>query len=172
MLDSSVRFLDSLIAIIGKSVALLVLGMGGLICMEMFSRGAFGVSQPWTHEMSTWLLTAFIFLGGPLALLRGNFVRVDVIFGRLSPRSQALMDTTVSTVLALLFIGVLIWRGGELFLSSYAMNERSATGSWGGPVWLPKLMVPAGSCLLLVAWLTHILKVWQKVLTGPGKDDV
>jgi len=168
MLDSTVRFLDSLLTVIGKSVALLVLGMGGLICLEMVSRGAFGISQPWTHEMSTWLLTTFIFLGGPYALLRGHFVRVDVVFGRLSPRSQALMDTTVSTALAALFIGVLIWRGGELFLSSYAMNERSATGSWGGPVWVAKLMVPAGSCLLALAWLTHILKAWQKALKGPS----
>ncbi len=165
MLNAIIRRLEALLTGLGQLVSLLVLGMATLICLELFSRGLFQTSQPWVQDLSSWLLTVFIYLGGPYALLRGNFVRVDVIFGRLTPRTQAVIDTVFSTTLAALFIGVLIWRGGEFFLNSYAMGERSATGSWGGPVWVAKSMVPIGGALLLLAWVLHVLKAWQQVLT-------
>src|SRR5690606_31487486 len=115
-----------------------------LIIFEMASRGLFAQSFPWTQDISAWLLTIFVMIGGPYALLRGQFVRVDLIFARLSKRNQAIVDTFLSTALLVLFVGVLVWRGGDFFLSSYAMTERSATGAWGGPVWIPKLMIPLG----------------------------
>ncbi len=164
MLDRVVRILDGALTAIGRGVSFLVLAMIGLIGFEMIARGAFGQPSAWAHELSTWLLTALIFLGGPYALLRGNFVRVDVVFGGLGPRAKALVDTFCSSLFAAVFIGVLIWMGGDFFASSFAMGERSATGGWGGPVWAAKLLVPLGGVLLGLAWLGHVLRLWRDVL--------
>ncbi|HYG41420.1 MAG TPA: TRAP transporter small permease subunit [Bordetella sp.] len=161
MLDALTRAIDGVLGAIGRFVSLFVLGMMALILFEMVARGVFSQSLPWTQEISTWLLTIFVMIGGPYALLRGQFVRVDVIFARLSHRNRAIVDTFLSTTLLVLFVGVLVWRGGDFFLSSYAMNEQSATGSWGGPVWIPKLMIPVGGAMLGLAWLSHLLHLWR-----------
>lgn len=161
MVESLIRMIERVVSGLGRAVSFLVLGMMGLIVVEMVSRGMFERSLPWTHELSSWLLTTFIFLGGPYALLRGQFVRVDVVFERLSPRARFLVDLLFSTTLFAAFVGVLVWRGGDFFMSSFAMGERSATGVWGGPVWLVKLMIPLGSSLLCLAWVAHLLRSWR-----------
>ncbi|PLC52637.1 hypothetical protein CR155_17795 [Pollutimonas nitritireducens] len=161
MLDGITRIIDGFLAAIGRFVSLFVLAMIALIVLEMVSRGALSYSLSWTQEISTWLLTVFVMIGGPYALLRGHFVRVDIFFARLSRQNQKYVDTFLSTTLLVLFVGVLVWRGGDFFLSSFAMGERSATGAWAGPVWLPKLMIPLGGGLLGLAWLSHLLHLWR-----------
>lgn len=168
-MERLIRSIDALLAGIGRVVALLVLVMIGVTVMEMAGRGLFAHPTPWAHELSSWLLTAFIFLGGPYALSRGQFVRVDVFHEHYGPRMRAIVDTCVSTIVFVLFAYALIWVGGKFALSSFAMDERSATGGWGGPVWVAKAMMPIGSVLLCLAWLSHILKLWRDV--GAGRTD-
>src|SRR5690606_17218831 len=108
MLDTLTRTIDRAISTIGRAVALLVLVMIALIVTEMFSRGVLGYSLPWVQDLCAWLLTILIMIGGPYALLRGQFVRVDIVFARLSPKNKALVDTLFSTALIALFVWVLV----------------------------------------------------------------
>jgi len=165
MLDTLARAIDRTLQWLGRVVALTVLGMIALITVEMFSRGVLNISLPWVQDLCAWLLTALIMLGGPYALLRGQFVRVDIVFARMSPRNKAIVDSIFTTVLLALFIWVLVTKGGDFFLSSFAMNERSATGSWGGPVWVAKLMVPLGGVLLGFAWFAYLVRIWHALKT-------
>lgn len=171
MRDSMIRIIDGLLGAIGRGVSLLVPAMIVLIVLEMVLRGGFNRPTPWAHELSGWLLTIFVFLGGPYALIRGKFVRVDVVYGQMSPRSRLLVDTFVSTLLVVVFVGVLFWLGGKFFLTSYGVGEVSATGNWRGPVWAAKLMVPLGSLLLLLGWLSHLLHLWQDAARSKGGDE-
>lgn len=164
MLDKIIAILEAFIAAIGKTVALFVLAIIGLMIFEMVSRGMFSHSVAWAGDVSTWLLVSFIFLGGPWAMAQGNFVRVDALHEHFSPLAKAIIDSTVSTILFALFIGVLLKFGGEFALKSFAMGERSATGNWGGPLWLPKAMIPVGATLLCVAWLLNLLRLWRDAL--------
>lgn len=163
MLDTLARGIDRTLSIIGRVVALGVLAMIALITAEMFSRGVLGISLPWVQDLCAWLLTALIMLGGPYALLRGQFVRVDIVFARLSVKGKAIVDSLFTTVLLAIFIWVLVVKGGDFFLSSFAMDERSATGSWNGPVWVAKFMVPFGGALLGFAWFAYLVRIWREV---------
>lgn len=165
MLHTLAQIIERALSTIGRAVALLVLLMIALITIEMFARGVMGISFPWVQDLGSWLLTILIMIGGPYALLRGQFVRVDILFARLRPKQKALVDTIFSTTLMALFVGVLVVKGGDFFLSSYAMGERSATGAWGGPIWVAKLMVPLGGTLLAVAWLAHLIRSWHEATT-------
>lgn len=164
MLDLSIDLLERIIGAIGRSVALFVLVIIGVMIFEMVSRGAFGHSVSWAGDLSSWLLVAFIFLGGPWAMARGNFVRVDAVFEHFPPLVKALVDTFLSTILFAALIGVLLSYGYDFAMKSFAMGERSATGGWDGPVWLAKAMVPAGATLLIAAWLLNLLKSWRTVI--------
>jgi len=169
MLDKTIAILEAFIVALGKTVALFVLAIIGLMIFEMVSRGVFSHSVTWAGDVSTWLLVSFIFLGGPWAMARGNFVRVDALHEHFSPLAKAIIDSTISTILFALFIGVLLKFGGEFALKSFAMGERSATGNWGGPLWLPKAMMPVGAALLCVAWVLNLLRLWRDALR-PGTD--
>ncbi|RDD61223.1 TRAP transporter small permease subunit [Ferruginivarius sediminum] len=160
MLDLTFRWIDRVIAGIGRAAALLVLVVIALVVYEIIARGAFNMPSSWAHELSTWLITALIFLGGPYALAKDHFVRVDIFYGQMGSRTRAIVDTTVSTALFLIFVGVLLWLGGELALRSIAIDERSATGAWGGPVWAAKSLLPIGAVLLVLAWLSRLYRLW------------
>jgi TRAP-type mannitol/chloroaromatic compound transport system permease small subunit len=168
MLRTVIDVLERVIAGIGRVVALFVLAIIAIMLYEMFSRAVLGWSVRWASDVSTWLLVSFIFLGGPWALARGKFVRVDAIHEHFSPLTRAIIDTVVSTALFALFVWVLLSFGYEFALKSFAMGERSATGDWGGPVWLAKAMVPVGSALLVLAWVLNILRSWRDALHGRG----
>lgn len=163
MLNNTINILERFIEGIGRIVALFVLVIIAVMVFEMIARASFGRSIRWASDVSTWLLVAFIFLGGPWAMARGNFVRVDALYEHFSPLLKALVDTFVSTALFVLLIWVLLWFGSDFALKSFAMGERSATGGWGGPVWLPKAMLPIGSALLVLAWLLNVLRSWREV---------
>lgn len=167
MLHTLAQIIERALSTIGRAVALLVLLMIALITIEMFARGVMGISFPWVQDLSNWLLTILIMIGGPYALLQGRFVRVDILFARLSPKQKAIVDTIFSTTLMSLFVWVLVAKGSDFFLSSYSMGERSATGAWDGPVWLAKLMIPLGGTLLAVAWLAHLIRSWHEAVALP-----
>ena len=158
MLERIAVGIDALSAAIGRAVSLLIFIMIAIIAVEVVSRYFFNRPTAWVQDFSGWLQVAYVFLGAAFALQRGYMVRVDVIYGRLSPRLQAIIDLTLSTVLFICFAAVLIWKGMEFALASYRMGEVSASGVWGGPVWPAKFLVPIGMALLALAWLAQICR--------------
>ncbi|MZR30040.1 TRAP transporter small permease subunit [Sneathiella litorea] len=163
-------YIDRALELVGKTIAMLVFLMIGVIVFEMAARGLFDMPTSWAHEFTSWLLTLFIFLGGPWALAKGQFVRVDVFHAKMSPKKRALVDTFVSTLLFALFVAVLIWLGGKFAISSFHIGERSATGGWAGPVWVPKFAIPLGCILLSFAWISHLIRLWVAVVDGTNKE--
>lgn len=162
MIERVIRLIDAVIAGIGKAAAFLVLAIIAVIIVEMVARGGFGRSQPWANDVTSWLLAALIFLGGPWALANGNFVRVDALYDRFGWRTRALIDTVVTTALFILFCGTLFWFGWTFFARSLAILETSASGNWGGPVWLAKGLLPLGAVMLALAWISHVYHLWQR----------
>jgi TRAP-type mannitol/chloroaromatic compound transport system permease small subunit len=167
MLERLIGWIDTAVAAIGKGASFLTLLMTALIVLEMVSRSFFGTSWGWVYDLSGWLLAAYIFLGGAWTLQRGQFVRVDILFTRFSPRTRALVDLVAGTALFVLFAGALLWLGTRFAWQSFLMNEVSATGAWDAPVYVAKALLPIGVVLLCLAWLSHILKLWRNGLRSP-----
>ena len=136
VLEHLIRWIDTAVEAIGKGASLLTLLMTALIVLEMVSRSFFGTSWGWVYDLSGWLLAAYVFLGGAWTLQRGQFVRVDILFMRFSPRVKALVDLFASTALFVLFAGALLWLGTRFAWQSFMMNEVSATGAWQAPVYV------------------------------------
>ena len=158
-MDAVIRSIDAVVALVGKTVSVVVVAMTGIIIFEMTTRGLFGVASPWAYDLSGWLLATYIFLGGAYALQQNRFVRVDILYTRFRPRTRALIDATIGTVLFVLFAGTLLRLGSDFALRSIEMREVSATGAWQGPVYVAKTMLPIGVLLLCLAWLSHVLKL-------------
>jgi TRAP-type mannitol/chloroaromatic compound transport system permease small subunit len=168
-MDRLLAWLDAVTAGIGRAVSLAIFVMIAVIAFEVVARYFFNAPTAWAQDVSGWLQVAYVLLGGAFALQSGYFVRVDVLYARLPRRVQAAIDLTLTTTLFVCFASVLIWKGSEVALQSFRMGEISATGSWRGPVWPAKFLIPAGVALLSLAWLAHVLRQ-IRVLLRPNES--
>jgi TRAP-type mannitol/chloroaromatic compound transport system permease small subunit len=168
-----VALVHGLNAAIGRAVSLFIYVMIFVIMYETLARYFFNAPTAWAHDVSGWLQVAYVFLGGAYALQKGYLVRVDVLYASLSPRAQATIDLTASTVMFVCFATVMIWKGSTLALQSFAMGETSSTGVWRGPVYPAKFMVPIGMGLLCLAWLARMAQQFARLVdpSAPNPDD-
>lgn len=151
------RAIDALTERIGKIalwvVLIVVLISAGNAVMRYtlnFSSNAFLEVQ--------WNLFGLIFLScSGYTLLRNEHVRIDLISGRFSKRTQAWID-----VFGILFflmpmavaILVLSW---PVFLHAFESNEMSNSAG-GLIVWPARFMVPAGFLLLIAQAISELIK--------------
>jgi TRAP-type mannitol/chloroaromatic compound transport system permease small subunit len=115
-------------------------------------------------EIQWYLFAACVMLGAAHVLRVNEHIRVDVIYGRYSGRTQALIDLVGLVVFMLPSMLVMIWYSWPLFMKMVLSGEMSSNA--GGLIrWPAMLMLPLGFGLLLaqgvseavkrVAWLQH-----------------
>ena len=100
--------------------------------------------------------TVFLFLAG-YTLLRNEHVRIDVIAGRLSKRTQTWIDI-FGTLFFLLPMAILImWLSWPVFVDTYVHHEIS-TNAGGLIIWPARLLVPIGFALLVLQGISELIK--------------
>ncbi|WP_161601020.1 TRAP transporter small permease subunit [Pseudooceanicola batsensis] len=161
-----IRIIDTIMIWLGRLAMMLVPIILVLILAEIGYRAVVGRSLTFVEDLASWLLVAVVSLGGPPTLMRGEFVRVDAAYDHYGPRAKALLDTVLSTALMACFLYAMVWLGSNFAMKSFNTGEVSATGSWDGPVWVAKALIPLGSALLGLAWISHVLKLWVDVRAG------
>ena len=115
-------------------------------------------------EIQWYLFAACVMLGASQVLRVNEHVRVDVLYGRYSGRTQALIDLVGFVFFLLPSMAVMIYYAWPLFAKMYVSGEMSSNA--GGLIrWPAMLMLPLGFTLLFaqgvsesikrVAWLAH-----------------
>ena len=115
-------------------------------------------------EIQWYLFAACVMLGASQVLRVNEHVRVDVLYGRYSGRTQALIDLVGFVFFLLPSMAVMIYYAWPLFAKMYLSGEMSSNA--GGLIrWPAMLMLPLGFTLLFaqgvsesikrVAWLAH-----------------
>ncbi|MFZ7126455.1 MAG: TRAP transporter small permease subunit [Desulfobacterales bacterium] len=136
-----------------------------MLIPEVISRYIFNHSFLFVHDIAIWLCGAMYLLGGAYTLQKNGHVNVDIIYSRFRPRTQALLNL-IAYPLFCAFCGVLAWEGSKLFWDSFQVFEKTVT-PWGGPVWLFKLTLPLGACLIL---LQGFAKFVRDIRVAFGKE--
>lgn len=115
-------------------------------------------------EIQWYLFAACVMLGASQVMRVNEHVRVDVLYGRYSGRTQALIDLAGLLLCVVPSMIVMIHFALPLFVKMYGSGEMSNNA--GGLIrWPAMLMLPLGFALLLlqalseaikrVAWLAH-----------------
>ncbi len=151
------RAIDALNEWVGRAVYWLVLIVALVSAGNAASRYGLGASSNAWLEAQWYLFSAIFLLAAGYTLKHNGHVRIDVIYGRLAPRSRALIDL-VGTLLFLLPMTLLImWLSWAGFAESYAIGEVSPDA--GGLLrWPVKLLIPLGFALLALQGLSEIIK--------------
>lgn len=151
-----VRFVDGMNRRIGRLVIYLALLLLGILLYAALSKGFASISPIWTVEMAQFTLTAYYMLGGAYSLQNGAHVRMDLFYGRWSPRRQALVDCF--TVIGLLvYLGVLLY--GAVESTAYVMETgQRRPSAWQPMLWPIRLIMTVGILLMLLQALSAFFK--------------
>ena len=113
-------------------------------------------SNAWL-EIQWYLYAAMFMLASAHTLKRDEHVRIDVIVGRFSRRTQVWIDLFGFLVFMLPICLVILWFGIPFALTSIQSAEMSSNAG-GLIVWPAKLLVPAGFALLVLQGISETIK--------------
>jgi len=139
------RFVDR----VGQASAWLSLVIVGLMSVNVVLRFLFSIGSVWSQELEWHLLVPLILFGSAYALRHGEHVRVDIVYGRLSPRTQAAIDL-FSALLGVAISALFIYFSLNYVQQSYVIDEGSPDPGGLPHRYLLKALLPVGFALFLL----------------------
>jgi TRAP-type mannitol/chloroaromatic compound transport system permease small subunit len=151
------RSIDRLSEWVGRWVAWLVLGAVLISAVNAAVRKAFNTSSNAYLEIQWYLFAAVFLLAAGYTMLRQGHVKIDVISGRFSKRTQIWIDVIGLAGFVLPLVYVVIHLSVPLVIRSYVMNEYSSNA--GGLIrWPVFALLPAGFALLGIQAISELIK--------------
>ncbi len=149
--------IDGLNQRVGRTVQWLILFMVLISSGNAMVRYIFNNSSNAWLEVQWYLFAAVFLLCAGYTLQRNEHIRIDVIAGRLSRKTQLWIDI-VGTVAFLFPMALLIMTlSWPMFMKSFIHTEMSSDA--GGLLrWPVKLLIPAGFFLLLLQGASELIK--------------
>lgn len=135
-----------------------------MMSYEVVSRYLFNAPTVWSGELCQYGMCFASLLGGGYALIKDQHVRVDIVFRFFNFKQRAFIELATWWVVVL-FLLVLIWKGGELTIDAYLGDERSMT-LLELPMFYSLAMVPVGAALLLIQTIIRMVRNVLNLLLG------
>ena len=120
-------------------------------------------------ELQWHMLAILVMLGMSYALARDQHVRVDLVYGMLSPRKKAMMDLLGDVLFLLPFCVIIGWLSLSFVEFSYNTGEKSDYGGLSDR-YLVKAFLPIGFVFLGITGIGRILIHLSRIF-GPPVDD-
>ncbi len=151
------RAIDRCSEFVGRWVAWLVLAAVLISAANAIVRKVFNNSSNAFLEIQWYLFAAVFLLAAGYTLLRQEHVKIDVISGRFSKRTQIWIDIVGLTCFLLPFVVVVFWMVLPLVANAYTSGEMSSNA--GGLIrWPVYAMLPAGLLLLGIQAISELIK--------------
>jgi TRAP-type mannitol/chloroaromatic compound transport system permease small subunit len=151
------RLIDRMSEFIGKWVAWLVLAAVLISALNASVRKAFNTSSNAYLEIQWYLFAAVFLLAAGYTMLRQEHVKIDVISGRFSKRTQIWIDIVGLVVFVLPLVYTVIRLSVPLVIRAYEMNEYSSNA--GGLIrWPVFAVLPLGFLLLGIQAISELIK--------------
>jgi len=147
---------DRLNSGLGRALALSIFVVTLVVLWEVFVRGVVGQATTWANETTIYLSACAYLVSGGYALAHRRHVRIDVIYDRLSPRTQVRLDL-FTFLFFLIYVGALIWVGTTLAWGSFLEGEGTGT-PWNPRIWPVKFAIPLAGLLLLLQGIANLLR--------------
>ncbi len=156
------RGIDRLNDTIGSGIYWLCFAMVLVAAFNSIVRyGGRFVGVDWSSNAyleAQWYLFSIVFLLGAAYTLRHDgHVRVDVIFGRLTPKKQAWIDLAGTVLFLIPFCALMIWVSVPTVADSWSVMEMSPDPG-GLPRYPIKTLIPLAFVLLTLQALSMIIR--------------
>jgi TRAP-type mannitol/chloroaromatic compound transport system permease small subunit len=151
------RAIDDLNEAIAGTVSWALLAAVLICAGNALIRYSFNTSSNAWLEIQWYLYATMFMLAAAHTLKRDEHVRIDVVVGRFSKRTQVWIDL-FGYVFFLLPICLLILWFGIPFAKLSIQSMEMSSNAGGLIVWPAKLLVPAGFALLVLQGISEIIK--------------
>jgi TRAP-type mannitol/chloroaromatic compound transport system permease small subunit len=121
------------------------------------SRYTISVSSNAWLEIQWYMFAVMFMLGASYTLCRNEHVRVDIIYGQLSTRTQIWVDLIGGILFLLPATLILTWLSWPVFYNSWVGDEMSSNAN-GLIRWPVKLFLPLGFALLSLQGFSEVVK--------------
>jgi TRAP-type mannitol/chloroaromatic compound transport system permease small subunit len=169
----AINFIDRFVKRVGQVGSLLILPLIVVTVFDVITRKIIFIQQfilesplhnilsPTKLQELEWHLHASIFLlAFGFTYLSNAHVRVDLIRESLSPRKQMLIELLGLCLLALPYLGILIWYAWEFVHASFVQQEVSPSMNGLPYRWIIKSVFLAGITLLCLAVVSTIVRIF------------
>jgi TRAP-type mannitol/chloroaromatic compound transport system permease small subunit len=150
------RFVDR----VGRGISWLALVIVVLMSVNVILRYLFSIGSVWGQELEWHLLVPLILFGSAYALRHGEHVRVDIVYGRLSPKTRTRVDL-LSALLAVAIAALFVWLSLHYVEQAYVIDEGSPDPGGLPHRYLLKSLLPIGFALFLVQGIAWALRSWR-----------
>jgi TRAP-type mannitol/chloroaromatic compound transport system permease small subunit len=151
------RLIDGLNEKIAETVSWALLAAVLICTLNAVVRYTFNASSNAWLEIQWYLYAAMFMLASAHTLKRDEHVRIDVVVGRFSKRTQAWIDLLGFLFFMLPICLLILWYGIPFARLSIQSGEMSSNAG-GLIVWPAKLLVPLGFALLILQAVSEIIK--------------
>lgn len=149
--------IDALTERIGKGLIWLVLVMTLISAGNAIMRYTINYSSNAFLEIQWYLFSAIFLLGAGYTLMKNDHVRIDVITGRFSQRTQNWIDIFGILVFLMPMALAILWMSWPVFVNSFNSSEMS-NNAGGLIIWPARLMIPVGFFLLVIQGFSELIK--------------
>ncbi|BAL94866.1 TRAP transporter small permease subunit [Rubrivivax gelatinosus] len=151
------RLIDALNEFVGRHLAWLVLAMVLISATNAVARKVFAASSNAFLEIQWYLFAAVFLLAAGYTLLRQEHVRIDVVLGRFTRRTQVVVESVCILLFLMPFGFLVIDLVLPLVVKAYETQEMSSNA--GGLIrWPVYALVPAGFSLLMLQGISELIK--------------
>jgi TRAP-type mannitol/chloroaromatic compound transport system permease small subunit len=175
------KYIDALNERIGLGISWALL-LAVLICSgNAIVRYTFNTSSNAWLEIQWYLFGAIFLLAASYTLRRNEHVRIDVVVGRFSKRTQVWIDV-FGFLFFLLPATLLILYFAVPFAMESVRNQEVSSNAGGLIVWPAKILIPIGFLLLSLQGISELIKrvgflmgqidasVFEKQSTTPAEE--
>jgi TRAP-type mannitol/chloroaromatic compound transport system permease small subunit len=124
---------------------------------EVFTRRLLGEPTIWTHEIIAYCFCAAVLLTIGYTLKHRAHANVDVLYGYLSPRTQAILDLVTYSVFLGIFTVVLLNEGIKFAANSWSIMERTPS-AFNFYIFPAKTLLPVGMFLLTLQMISDVIR--------------
>ena len=157
--------IDALSEWCGKIFSWFIVAVILLSVFEVFTRRILGKPTIWTHETLSYLFCASIMLTMAYTLRYKQHVSVDLIYGRFTPKTKAILDIITFIFFLGFFSIIFLWKGIIFAATSWGMLERTPS-AFNFYVFPAKTLLPIGVFFLFVQGLSDFIKNIVFVVKG------
>ncbi len=157
--------IDRFTEFIGNVFIWLIIPLTGVVAFEVISRRVFNAPHIWATEVTDFIYGPHFMLAAAFTLLKKGHVSIDLIFNRMRPRVQGILEVINHLIFYFPFCGLLFYYGISFAQTSWAQQETS--GSAALPV-VPhiKTVIPVTFGLLLLQGIANFIRSIHLAVKG------
>lgn len=170
MLRTLLTRIESVSESSGKIASWLVLILIGAVTYDVGMRYLFSAPTVWSYETSYMLGGSLMVLGGAYTLLHQGHVRVDIIYGKLSPKSKLIIDAALTLLVFFPLMFVFLYYSIDFAWTSLVNKEVSSIGVWRPIMWPFRWVLVIAIVLFLLQGIAWFIRNVSLLITRRGYD--